>query len=58
MGEDRFLSTQEVAKMLSVSPETVKKWLRDGHLRGFKMVKVWRIKESDLEDFLEESVNR
>ena len=54
---DKYLNPETVAKMLDVSPTTVRAWLRNGALRGLKLGggKLWRIKESDVEEFLYKS---
>lgn len=49
----KLLTPEEVAKRLAVSPETVKKWLRMGKLNGVKVSVLWRVREEDLEDFIQ-----
>lgn len=46
-------TVDEVAEMLKVKPLTIRRWLNSGELTGIKFGKIWRIKESDLEAFLE-----
>ena len=51
MTEDRLLTVQEVADRLRVDPETVRRMLRDGRLRGTMPVSPragWRIPESEV----------
>jgi excisionase family DNA binding protein len=48
-----LLTVKEAATKLKVSERTIKNWLRQGTLHGLKAGKVWRIKESELEAFLE-----
>ncbi|MDI9494920.1 MAG: helix-turn-helix domain-containing protein [Bacillota bacterium] len=43
-----YLSPDEAAARLSVTPKTIRKWLNEGRLRGTKLGRLWRIKESDL----------
>lgn len=55
MDSDRFLTVTDVARQLSINPETVRRWLRAGRLRGFTMGSDkagWRVRESDLMDFV------
>jgi len=52
MGAEKLLTPEDTAKALSVKPETVREWLRTGKLKGVKMGRLWRIRESDLEAFL------
>lgn len=48
------LTVKEVATMLQVCRETVYRWLHKNKLRGYKIGgKVWRIRQIDLEAFLE-----
>ncbi len=49
----KLLTPEEAAKRLAVSPETVKKWLRMGKLNGVKVSVPWRVREEDLEDFIQ-----
>ncbi len=57
MSEDRLLTPPQVAKHLQVNERTVTQWLRQCHLRGFKIGKEWRVSERDLDNFLEQSAN-
>ena len=49
---ERLLTPEEVAKKLAVSVKSVRNWLRQGKLKGIKVGRLWRIRESDLEEFL------
>lgn len=49
----KLLTPQEVAEHLLLKPVTVKKYLRQGELKGIKIGNRWRIKESELQNFLE-----
>jgi len=44
-----YYTTAEVAALLNVKPETVRRWLRDGTVRGVKIGRVHRIDSSDLD---------
>lgn len=50
----KLLTPEQAAERLNVSPVTVRKWLRSGKLRGVKVSVLWRVKESDLNAFIEE----
>jgi excisionase family DNA binding protein len=55
MDEQRLLTVREVAERLRSSPETVRRWLRQGKLRGFRPggTKLgYRVPESELQRFL------
>ena len=53
MGAEKLLTPEDTAKALSVKPETVREWLRTGKLKGVKVGRLWRVREGDLEAFLE-----
>ncbi len=40
------------AEALHVSTDTIKSWLRSGRLQGIKAGRQWRIRESDLVQFI------
>jgi excisionase family DNA binding protein len=55
MDEQRLLTVREVAERLRSSPETVRRWLRQGKLRGFRPggTKLgYRVPESELQRFI------
>jgi excisionase family DNA binding protein len=58
MTEQRLLTPSNVAKRLQMNERTVTQWLRQGHLRGFKIGKEWRVSEIDLEAFIEAGANK
>ena len=45
-----YLSITTVARRLGVGYNTVSRWLKKGIIKGYKFGKIWRIKESDLEE--------
>ena len=51
---DKLLTSEQVAQILQVHPFTVLKYIKAGKLKGIKLGRVWRIRESDMERFLEE----
>lgn len=52
--EQRFYTTDEVAKLLQVDPETVRRYVRQGNLRAVKLGgKFIRIDKTDLNSFIE-----
>ncbi|GBD21844.1 hypothetical protein HRbin28_02308 [bacterium HR28] len=56
MAQDRWLTVEQVAERLQVSPVTVRRWLREGLLAGSRLPGKagWRISEQDVERFLAE----
>ncbi len=55
---EKLLTPTDVADRLQVNERTVTQWLRNCHLRGFKVGKEWRISPDDLQAFLEASANK
>ena len=47
-----FMSLQDVGDALGVDVQTVRRWVKAGRLKAFKPGKGYRIRESDLEEFL------
>jgi excisionase family DNA binding protein len=48
-----LLTIKDVANRLQVDDETVRRWLRDGRLKGCKLSEqMWRIEEVDLQEFI------
>src|SRR3989338_1323916 len=56
ISEKRFYTTGEVAKLLQVDPESVRRYVRRGDLRAVKLGgKFIRIDKADLDTFIEDS---
>jgi len=51
-----LLTPNQAAKIIAVAPRTIKDWLRRGELTGVKVRNMWRIRESDLKQFIQEGV--
>ncbi len=49
---DRILTSEQVAEILQVHPFTVLKYIKQGKLKGSKLGRMYRIRESDVEQFL------
>jgi len=54
--QERWLKVEEVAERLGVHAESVRRWLRDGRMRGHIISRRggWRVRESEIERFLVE----
>lgn len=50
---ERFLTTEQVANILQVHPFTILRFIKEGKLKGIKLGRVYRLKESDVHEFLE-----
>jgi len=53
---DKLFTLKETAKILRVSERTIMRYLKSGKLKASK-VGQWRIKQSDLDEFLEKNLN-
>jgi len=49
---DKLLKPEQAAELMAVSVRTVKKWLREGKLKGLKVGGMWRITEPDVRRFI------
>ena len=52
---EKYLTKKEAAEILGVSERTIARYLHDGKLKGALIGKLWRITESDIKDFYEET---
>jgi len=51
--KERLLSPEDVAKQLNIATATVREYLREGRIKGMKVGKLWRVRESDLQKHIE-----
>lgn len=54
---EKLLTIEEVADILRVSTRTIIRYIESGKLKASK-IGVWRVKESDIHLFLEETSNK
>jgi excisionase family DNA binding protein len=54
----KFYTTSEIADLLKMNVQVIARKLKHGELIGYKIGKDWRVKESDLMEWLEEHSNR
>lgn len=50
---ENFFTTEQVANILQVHPFTILKFIKQGKLKGIKLGRVYRIKESEVQAFLD-----
>ena len=55
--DEKFYTIEQVAEMLQVVYLTVYRWIQDGKLKAVKAGKQYRIRQSDLDKFLEAKEN-
>ena len=54
MQNDIYLTVEEIARQLKVSPDTVRRWIREGRLPAIDLIGQYRIRLEDYERFLEQ----
>lgn len=54
---EKLLTIEEVAEILRVSTRSITRYIESGRLSASK-IGVWRIKQSDLNDFLNKTSNK
>ena len=54
MANEQWLTVEDIVDLLKVHEQTVRRWLREGHLRGVLLGRKagYRVRASDLEAFL------
>lgn len=57
MESEKYHTIEQVAEMLQVVYLTVYRWIQDGKLKAVKAGKQYRIRQSDLDKFLESKEN-
>ena len=54
MPRDKYLTTQELADILSVRPKTVRAWIERSEIRAVKLHRQWRVPASEVDRLLKE----
>ena len=49
-------TVEQAAEKLTVSPQTIRAWLRNGTLPGHKVGHLWRITDADIAEMLAQKV--
>ena len=50
--DEKLLTVDQVAERLQLRPNTIRIYLREGRLPALKAGRVWRVRESDLLEFI------
>ncbi|MBE3560097.1 MAG: helix-turn-helix domain-containing protein [Ktedonobacteraceae bacterium] len=50
---DDMISTSEAGRMLGVTPKTIIRMIESGEIPGYRVNFVWRLRRSDVLDYLE-----
>jgi len=48
----KYYSCEQVSQMLSVKAITVREWIRTGKLKAYKIGKMYRIDQSQIDEFV------
>jgi excisionase family DNA binding protein len=51
---EKLLTPEQVAERLQVTVQTIYTWMRSGYLPSVKMGRLWRIRPSELEEFIKQ----
>lgn len=50
--ENQVFTPDEVAEILKIHPQTIRKWINEGKIRGFKVGAHWRVTGQQITDFI------
>ena len=53
VGDMKLYDVEEVAEMLDVGSPTIRRYLREGKLKGKKLAKRWYVSEENLKDYFQ-----
>ena len=53
VGDMKLYDVEELAGMLSVGLPTIRRYLREGRLKGKKLAKRWYVSEENLKDYFQ-----
>lgn len=54
---EKLLTVKEVAEALQINPEIVRRKVRSGEMRAYKVGKGWRFAKEDIKKFLEKCLS-
>ena len=55
---EQWLTVEDIAKELSVHPETVRIWIRNRELKALVIKRTYRIRRTDFEEFIRQHETR
>jgi excisionase family DNA binding protein len=58
MEDFKLYTIEEIAKILKVTQRTIYNFIKSGSLKAIKIGKYWRIKHTDLQEFLTKGTNK
>ena len=60
MSDDPWLTVEQIAERVQLHPDTVRRFLREGRLRGHRVTRRagWRVRASEVDRFIESNPDR
>lgn len=55
IGDIKLFTVEELSELLEVQETTIRKYLRDGRLRGRKLARRWYVSEDSLAEYFSKS---
>jgi excisionase family DNA binding protein len=55
---EKLLTPGQVAERLQVTVQTIYTWMRSGYLPSVKMGRLWRVRPSELEEFIKQQKHK
>jgi DNA binding domain, excisionase family len=55
---DELYTIDEIKELLKITPRTLYNYIKRGSLKAIKIGKYWRVKRSDLEEFLSKGTTK
>jgi excisionase family DNA binding protein len=54
MSDDPWLTVEQIAERLQMHPDTIRRFLREGRLHGYRMTRRagWRVRASEVDRFV------
>ncbi|MFD2926291.1 helix-turn-helix domain-containing protein [Halobacillus naozhouensis] len=53
----KMLTIDDLCEILQLRPNTIRNYLKEGKIRGSKFGREWRVKQEDLDKFIEDNSN-
>jgi excisionase family DNA binding protein len=51
---DEWLSVEEIAQILKIDEETVRRWIRNRQLKGYRFGGILRVRRDDFDKFVKD----
>jgi excisionase family DNA binding protein len=58
MAEEKFYTVSEVAVMLRITVQTIRRMIKEGELPAFRIRGEWRIRQSAIDEFIRKNEKR